>query len=207
MNILSILSRFSWSSSIHCLKEINSERDETFLMRCFIVSGKKLMPWSCYLWLWFVLTPAISRIALSGFSSHLPGRLTYKYSKVFFLLWRSTLRYYRWTEIPGCQWLFMRGFRFRSSPFSCLRPGRSRSISAVRTLSPHATIKTSGTQGRSTWRGEGTPGFKWHEWSNGGKNQNPKKSLVPQTTPPPQKKKKKTTTTTTTTAKIPWTNI
>ena len=29
--------------------------------------------------------------------------------------------------------------------------------------------------------GEGTPDFKWREWSNGGKNQNPKKSLGLQT--------------------------
>lgn len=57
------------------------------------------MHWSCYLWLWLVVTPAISKIALSGFSSHLPGRLTYKYSKVFFLLWRSRLRYYRWRSL------------------------------------------------------------------------------------------------------------
>ena len=27
-------------------------------------------------------------------------------------------------KIPGYQWLFMRGFRFQLSPFSCLRPGR-----------------------------------------------------------------------------------
>ena len=81
------------------------------------------MHWSCYLWLWLVVTPAISKIALSGFSSHLPGRLTYKYSKVFFLLWRSTLRVLQ-MKIPGYQWLFMRGFRFQSSPFSSLRPGR-----------------------------------------------------------------------------------
>ena len=30
----------------------------------------------------------------------------------------------------------------------------------------------------------GTPDIKWRGWSNGGKNQNPKKSLGPQTTPP-----------------------
>ena len=79
------------------------------------------MHWRCYLWLWLVVTPAISKIALSGFSSHLPGRLTYKYSKVFFLLWRSTLRYYRWRSLVTSDFsCAVSGF----SPFSCLRPGR-----------------------------------------------------------------------------------
>jgi len=44
-------------------------------------------------------------------------------------------------------------------------------------------------------QGGNTPDFKWQGWSNGGKYQNPKKSLGPPTTwtltPPPQKKKKK----------------
>ena len=115
-------------------------------MWCFIVSAA--MRWSCYLWLWLVVTPAISRIALSGFSSHLPGRLTYKYSRFFFLLWRSTLRYYRWRSLSA-------------SNFSCAICGFGQVLFRVfgqaipKQLSrPHSIAshekKTSGTQGRST---------------------------------------------------------
>ena len=38
-------------------------------------------------------------------------------------------------------------------------------------------------------RGSSTAGFKWQRWSNGGKNENPTKSLDQNLTPPPQKKK------------------
>ena len=41
----------------------------------------------------------------------------------------------------------------------------------------------------AVWHAQGTTDFKWHGWSNDGKNQNPKKSLgLPTVTPPPQKK-------------------
>ena len=109
---------------------------------------KKMMHWSCYLWLWLVVTPAISRIALSGFSSHLPGRLTYKYSRVFFLLWISILRYYRLRSLG-------------TSDFSCAVSGFGQVLFRVSgRADPEASLmsalnrltreKTSGTQGRST---------------------------------------------------------
>ena len=42
----------------------------------------------------------------------------------------------------------------------------------------------------AVWHAQGTTDFKWHGWSNEGKNQNPKKSLgLPTVTPPPPQKK------------------
>ena len=47
-------------------------------------------------------------------------------------------------KIPGYQRLFMRGFRFRSSPFSCLRPGRPERSqpSALNRLTREKTSRT-----------------------------------------------------------------
>ena len=107
------------------------------------------MHWSCYLWLWLVVTPAISKIALSGFSSHLPGRLTYKYSKVFFLVMKIYMTVLQ-MKIPGYQWLFMRGFRFQSTPFSGLRPGRPELV-RLPSIASREKKPLVPSQGRSTF--------------------------------------------------------
>ena len=116
-------------------------------MWCFIVSAA--MRWSCYLWLWLVVTPAISRIALSGFSSHLPGRLTYKYSRFFFSCYED-LHYGTIDEDPWVPVTFLARFAVSVKSFfvSSARP-IPKQLSRPHSIASHEKT-TSGTQGRST---------------------------------------------------------
>ena len=65
--------------------------------------------------------------------------------KSFFLVMKIYITVLQ-MKFPGYQRLFMRGFRFRSSPFSCLRPGRPERSqpSALNRLTREKTSRTKG---------------------------------------------------------------